>query len=237
MAELECPPAGGALSIPDGPARRALVEVLAQAFLDNPMNRVLHGPDPRRRLRANRAGLRSLVLDSGGHVEIRVLHHAGEVVGGFVARRPDGPPLPRPRLRRTLGGLFVQGPTAMLRWGQLGRELKQIHPTYAHWYLAVLGVTPAWWGCGFGSTLLGALMSLVAEDPAPLYLESDRPESIRFYRDRGFEARAAIERFGVKCVGLEHRIDGDSGNSCDPVRFSGGSGPRSARHPGPGSSR
>ena len=47
---------------PEGTESRALAEVLALAFRDNPLNRAVIGGSEARRLRANRAGMRASLI-------------------------------------------------------------------------------------------------------------------------------------------------------------------------------
>lgn len=213
------------LEKPDGPARRALVDVLARAFRDNPMNRTIHGRDPARRVRANRAGLKALVLDLHPWTEARVIRNEGRVAGGFIAVSPGRYPLPGASLRRQLGCLFWQGARAMDRWGFVTEALAREHPFDPHWYLAVLGVEPALQGQGLGTRLLDGLRALVADRPGPIYLESDRPESVAFYRARGFEVLGELRLFDVACARLalasEGNSSGDEADLCDaPARRS-----------------
>ncbi|MBY0402161.1 GNAT family N-acetyltransferase [Myxococcota bacterium] len=209
------------LEQPDRSGRRALVDVLARAFRDNPMNRAIHGPNPARRVRANRAGLRALVLDLHPWTEARVIRNEGRVVGGFVAVPPGGHPLPGASLRRQLGCLFWQGARAMDRWGFVTETLMREHPIDPHWYLAVLGVEPHCQGTGIGTQLVSGLRALVAAEPFPIHLESDRAESVAFYRARGFEALGESRIFDVACVRLgwtpEHKSSGDEADLCNAV--------------------
>lgn len=216
---------------PDGTGdrrlRRSLLEVLARAFRDNPMNVAIHGPRPAQRLRANRAGLRALVLDSAGLATSRVVLHEGRVVGGFVALAPGRYPLPAPRLARQLSCWLGQGARAMDRWSRVTNDLMVVHPNYPHWYLAVLGVEPAWQGRGVGGRLLEALMALAEAGPFPIYLESDREPSVRFYCARGFAVVQAVRIQGVDCWCLARGAPGVRSGAdapgaqrvlCDPVR-------------------
>ena len=77
---------------------KELLEALALAFRDNPMNVAIHGSNPRRRVRANRAGLRALVLDSADQAIARVIRHEDRVVGGFIVVPPGGFPMARQKL-------------------------------------------------------------------------------------------------------------------------------------------
>jgi hypothetical protein len=118
--------------------------------------------------------------------------------------------------------MLSQGIRAMERWGQVNRELGLIRPVEPHWYLAVLGVAPWAWRRGWGRALVEALGQLVARQPAPIYLEADRPQSVRFYQGLGFENRAEIDVLGVRCVCLGRGFPGVPVDLCDPVRVTAG---------------
>lgn len=201
--------------------RRALLEALARAFLDNPMNRRIHGPDPGRRLRANRAGLRALVLDERPGAEARVVRHEGRVVGGFVAVAPGFFPLPGASLGRQLACLVQQGARAMEQWGFVTEALGRFHPSGPHWYLAVLGVAPDYQRRGLGARLLEDLSLLAGRCPAPIYLESDRAESVAFYRARGFVVVGQERLLDVPCWRLVRdsspASSGEASDLCNAV--------------------
>lgn len=205
----------------DARDRRALVEVLARAFLDNPMNRRLHGPRPERRLRANRAGLRALVLDLHRWTEARVIRNEGRIVGGFVAVPPEQVPLPAASLRRQLGCLVWQGARAMEGWSRVTEALRREPPPAAHWYLATLGVDPRWQGRGFGRALVESLVALAAPSGLAIQLECDRPESVDFYRARGFERWGCVRVFDLPCWRLARasgvNSSGEGSDLCNSV--------------------
>jgi len=203
---------------PDPRARRELLNVLALAFRDNPMNVAIHGPQPKRRVRANRAGLRALVLDTADEALARVIRHEGRVVGGFVAVPPGGFPLSSPSAGRQIRCFLRQGVHAMNRWRAVTDSLGQYHPSEDHWYLAVLGITPGLQGYGFANRLIDELDRMIESDPCPVYLESDREQSMRFYLARGFAPRAETKLYGVRCWCLGRGFAGADGNICDSVR-------------------
>jgi ribosomal protein S18 acetylase RimI-like enzyme len=205
---------------PDPTARRELLEALALAFRDNPMNVAIHGSNPRRRVRANRAGLRALVLDSADQAIARVIRHEDRVVGGFIVVPPGGFPIARQKLGRQIGCLIGQGARAMDRWSSVTAYLGLYHPDTDHWYLAVLGIVPWLRGYGFGSRLIEALGRITESNPCPLYLESDREASMRFYLARGFALRDEIELQGVRCWCLGRGFAGIDRDLCDSVRES-----------------
>ena len=206
------------LADPDAQDRRALLQVLSLAFRDNPMNIAIHGPRPAKRVRANRAGLRGLVLDTAGETCTRVVRHQNRVVGGFVAVPPGRFPLDAQSMGRQIGCLFGQGFRAMRDWGAVTSELGLHHPNSPHWYLAVLGVEPEFQGQGFGNQLLQALFRMMKDDPAFLYLESDRPASVDFYLGRGFSICTETKLIGVDCWCLARRSPDVDEDLCDSVR-------------------
>ena len=196
------------IETPDRAGRRALLDVLARAFRDNPMNVAIHGADPRRRLRANRAGLAALVLDAADPIEMRVLRRDDRILGGWIAAPPGLRVLPSPSWWRQVGCLWHQGVAAMDAWGRVSGALGPQKPLADHWYLAVLGVVPDHWGEGIGGRLLASLGEVVharasgRDEAAAIYLECDRPESVAFYRARGFETLHVLEVEAVDCWGL-----------------------------------
>jgi GNAT superfamily N-acetyltransferase len=209
-----------AIETPDPRARRALLDVLSLAFRDNPMNVAIHGPRAAHRVRANRAGLRALVLDSAEQTLSRVIRDQGRVVGGLIVCPPGEFPIISPSLARQIGCLFVQGGRAMERWSEVTSHMGQFHPNQAHWYLAVLGVVPACQGRGFGGRLIAELDRMVERNPHPVYLESDREASVEFYLRRGFEVREEQRLGGIRCWSLGRGFAGESGDLCDSVRES-----------------
>lgn len=206
------------LQLPDRAQRRALLGVLARAFRDNPMNVEIHGPNLRRRIQANRAGLRSIVLDSAELIDSRVIALDGRLVGGFLLAPPELPVLPTPHFLRQVGCFFQQGARAMDRWGAVTQRLGQERPLYPHWYLAVLGIEPAEQGKGLGGRLLDSIFETVNARPAPLYLECDQPSSVEFYLQRGFEVRSEQAVNGVQTWCLGAGFADESLDLCDSVR-------------------
>jgi hypothetical protein len=85
----------------------------------------------------------------------------------------------------------------------------------------VLGVAPTCWGLGLGGQLVDALSVLTARAPGPIYLESDRAESVAFYRARGFEVVGEQRILGVPCWRLVRtptpHSSGDASDLCNAV--------------------
>lgn len=190
----------------------AVADLLARAFRDNPMNRAVLRRRPASRVRANRVGARLLlerareaghvlVATSGAGAESRASPTGGTLVGALVGFGPDLPPPPTPGLHH-LTLLLRQGLRATWRWGVVQAELAAIRPTDRHWTLAMVGVEPGDWGRGLGAGLVARWVAAVAHDPAPAWVETDRPELVPFYRRFGFEPEARARVHGVEVVGL-----------------------------------
>jgi ribosomal protein S18 acetylase RimI-like enzyme len=58
------------------------------------------------------------------------------------------------------------------------------HP---HWYLANLGVAPAYQGQGIGASLLQPVLKRADSEGLPCYLETSTSSAVRFYQRQGFE--------------------------------------------------
>ena len=56
-----------------------------------------------------------------------------------------------------------------------------------HWYLPIIGVTPAWQGRGYGAALLRAVLERCDADRMPAYLEASSARSRDLYERSGFE--------------------------------------------------
>jgi GNAT superfamily N-acetyltransferase len=66
--------------------------------------------------------------------------------------------------------------------------IERKHPrTPPHWYLASIGVTPAWQGRGYGSALLRPVLERCDAAGTPAYLEASTPRNRALYERHGFE--------------------------------------------------
>jgi len=189
---------------------RAVAELLARAFRDNPMNRAVLRRSPAARVRANRIGARLLLqrARAAGHVLVAgadeavdpsgsLLFPEGALIGFEPLRRPP----PRPSLGH-LGLILRQGLAATLRWGVVQAELTLIRPSEAHWTLAMVGVAPEAQRRGVGAALVGRWVEGIERAPAPAWVETDRRELVPFYRRFGFEPAARCTVYGVEVVGM-----------------------------------
>ena len=62
------------------------------------------------------------------------------------------------------------------------------HPrSPAHWYLPIIGVSPAWQGRGYGAALLRPVLERCDRERTPAYLEASTPRNRALYARHGFE--------------------------------------------------
>lgn len=190
---------GWKVSALSAPEAEAAARVLARAFRDNPLNRaVIRRRSARGRERSNRAGLRGQVPIAIEHGRVLAAHEpGGGLIGVLMATPPGAHPLPSPggwqRLRSALG----QGLGVAERWADAYRLLADHHPVVRHWYLDTLGVDPVRQGRGAGAALLRAFLASVEADGLPVFLETDRPENLRFYARVGFEVDDELTVLGT----------------------------------------
>jgi len=176
------------------------LDLLARAFRDNPLNAaVIDDPAPERRLRCNLHGMRAMLPVARAQGQLLGLRCDGRLAAALVGAPPGGHPLPPGALGARLRCLLGQGWRVAHRWGEVFEALTALHPSEPHAYLGTLGVDPELQGRGLGRALLsGWLLRLDAQEPAPVYLETDRSEFIPFYERAGFGVVAETELFGAR---------------------------------------
>jgi GNAT superfamily N-acetyltransferase len=162
--------------------------VLARAFEDDPHFSWIVRDEETRLERLERAFalfIRAIWLpqDHG------LIHE--QLIGAALWMPPRTWHVPIPtQLRLTPATVRVlRADTPRLLWALTFIERK--HPRAPHWYLPIIGVTPAWQGRGYGSALLGATLRRFDRERAPAYLEASTPRNVALYERHGFKV---IER-------------------------------------------
>lgn len=100
-------------------------------------------------------------------------------------------------------GLWEQlkyGPTfaAIVKWTRLfevmrgTKEILDFHPHEPHHYLAVLGVDPPAQGRGVGPALIAPMLARCDREAIGAYLETSKPENVRFYQRFGFRVTREV---------------------------------------------
>ena len=170
-------------------------DVLARALFSDPLC-VYTQPDPAARL-SQFGWLFSQLIREGARRQ-------GSYVVTFV-RRPHGvavwtPPHAGAAAAREMPGSEMEqreqrfGPGAYDRFTTACRHAERIHRECVagpHWYLELLGVSPAFQGHGIGSALLAPVLRRADQEGLPCYLETFLPENVPFYRRHGFQVAHA----------------------------------------------
>lgn len=198
MAAHATPAPPGAIEPLAPRLQREAAEVLARAFRDNPLNVAVLGPDPQRRLRANRAAMRELVPLALRHGAVLCATAQGRCAGVLMGAPPFRYPFPAPSLPALVASWLRQGMRARARWALVFRHLDARHPREPHWYVAALGVDPDAQRRGFGRALIGALAARADADGVFSYLETDRPENVAFYEAAGYAVEGESCCLGVR---------------------------------------
>ena len=200
-----------------GLPEESVAELLARAFVSNPLNLAVVGRTEKARYRANLHGMRSLLGAARQGAEVRVAVLGDEPVAVLVGVPPEAYPLPPPPVALQLRAVLGQGPRILGRWAQVYDRLQLAHPVAPHAYLGILGVDPEQQRRGYGAALLADWLRSVDEASLASYLETDRQSNVEFYARAGFEVQEELEVLGVRvfCMGRAARADNDRGGMLD----------------------
>ncbi|MFF0544440.1 GNAT family N-acetyltransferase [Nocardia thailandica] len=162
--------------------------VLAAAFQEDPvMSWIL--PDARRRSAGLphffRAAARHLFLPAGGSALARGAD--GAVAGAALWTPPGTWPVGAGAQVRALPGMLRGFGRRIGAGKRVGDLLEHHHPAEPHWYLAMIGTSPAARGAGHGYALMRAGLDRADADRAPAYLESSNPANVPYYERFGFD--------------------------------------------------
>jgi GNAT superfamily N-acetyltransferase len=73
------------------------------------------------------------------------------------------------------------------------QRVEQAHPSEPHYYLAILGVSPAAQGSGLGSALLRPMLDRCDREGVPAYLESSKERNVPFYERHGWRVTGELD--------------------------------------------
>lgn len=168
------------------PDLRPATEVLARAFLTDPlMSWAL--PDDTRRLER----LRRLFFLLGRRLwfQHRLTYVTGGVAGAAIWVPPERWHVSPLRQAALLPGM-VRGVGArnLPRLLRFSTAMESEHPREPHHYLPVIGVDPAWQGRGLGTALLAPMLARCDREGVGAYLEATSPRNRACYERNGFVA-------------------------------------------------
>jgi ribosomal protein S18 acetylase RimI-like enzyme len=176
----------------------AAADVLGRGMRDNPINIAAFGASAHHRQRALARFFRPA---------LRGLYRRGEILGAFGEEILSGvcgmapPGRCQPTLRDKLSvlpGLLIgnspQVPLRVLSWTGAWSSRDPGEP---HWHLGPVAVDVHLQGQGIGSQLLAAFCANVDRQRSIAYLETDKPENVRFYEKFGFAVVAEALVLGI----------------------------------------
>ncbi len=174
-----------------------VLDVLARGMRDNPLHVAAFGEDPERRRRRFR-GLMAAAFSIRDFSHTLVARREDGAIVGVCGMMPPGNCLPDFRQRlRLLPTLLSIGPRAVGRTMRWLDVWEKHDPEERHWHLGPLAVDAPLQGMGVGSRLMqvfSAQMDAAREDA---YLETDKPENVRFYERFGYRVVCEQEVLGV----------------------------------------
>jgi GNAT superfamily N-acetyltransferase len=177
--------------------RGAVLDVLTEAYVTNPIHVAVFGGAGPDQARQNRAFFSALLGMLEGTRLVAL--HDGSVVGyvqwvSYPGCRPsrDAVASVMPRLLAALADGVASRLTTWLRaW-------RERDPDAAHSHFGPIAVSPSRQGIGIGRLLIQeycARLDLTAESG---YLETDRPENVGFYAKSRFEVTSEMDVLGVR---------------------------------------
>lgn len=114
-------------------------------------------------------------------------HGTADISGDFAGVALWLPPGIEPdRTRLTEICVATCPPQVLEELGPLMEQVAALKPTEPHWYLPMIGVDPAYQGCGHGSALLAHAGERFDREGALAVLESSHPRNIPLYERYGF---------------------------------------------------
>ncbi len=170
--------------------------VLARGMRDNPNQIAAYGPDPEVRYRGLELCFLRLLPLMPHRPWIGL--QGGTVVAVWGTAMPGACRLRwHQRLRMVPAMLPCGFPTTrrLLTW--FG-DWESRDPADEHWHLGPVAVDKPLQGRGLGSRMMAAWCDMLDEHGAAAYLETDKPENVRFYRKFGFEEVAEATVLGVQ---------------------------------------
>ena len=171
----------------------AAAGMLARAFVTNPLHVATFGPDQQA---ANDAFFRvGLPLMKGRRLAAL---QDGTLVG-FIHWIESPLCQPSDQEKRRLGPLMLRtvGIRAAWRLRSWLTTWSTHDPRVSHVHLGPVGVLPELQGRGIGSLLMKPYCEQLDGQRQVGYLETDRPEKVRFYRRFGFEVAAEVRVLGL----------------------------------------
>jgi GNAT superfamily N-acetyltransferase len=160
-----------------------LSDALQAAFWDDP---VMAWLTPKEKTRSRHLGKMFNVLLTVHYLPMRTVWTTSDTLGAALWAPPG-------HWRMNYFDMFRAAPIFSIALGsrvlpakRFLIEVDEHHPKEPHWYLGVLGTSPAHQGKGVGSAVLQPVLEHCDEAGLPAYLESSKEANIPFYNRHGF---------------------------------------------------
>jgi ribosomal protein S18 acetylase RimI-like enzyme len=168
--------------------------VLGRGYRDTPLSVAIYSDDVERRLRSVERvmGRRIAAMEPPPLVARR----EGVIVGVCGLATPGACQLSTSERERAA---VPQGGASgsLVKLLEMAAEWDRHHPNEPHWHLGPVAVEPALQGNGIGGLMVERFCALVDADGGTAFLETDRPENVRFFERFGFVTAAEAEVIGV----------------------------------------
>jgi ribosomal protein S18 acetylase RimI-like enzyme len=172
------------------------VGVLARGMRDNPLHVAAYGDDPERRLRCHARLMRGLFHVFRAQQPICAIRD-GRLVG-VTGVAPGGTCQPTAAQRlRLLPSVVALGPRTAARVGKWISIWAKRDPDETHVHLGPLAVDAHVQGQGIGSLIMQEHCRRLDGTSEVGYLETDKPDNVRFYERFGFEVIGEEPVLGV----------------------------------------
>lgn len=164
----------------------AAVAVLARGMRDNPLQVAAYGEDPERRERVHAKLVTGLFRVFTAQQPLCAIEN-GTIIG-VTGVAPIGTCRPSAvQGLRLTPGLMSVGPRTAVRVGKWVAAWAKRDPDEEHVHLGPLAVDRDHQGRGIGSQLMAEHCRRLDAAHEVGYLETDKPENVRFYKKFGFE--------------------------------------------------
>lgn len=138
--------------------------------------------------------IQAIMRDVMKYGEVSVVEIGGRVAGAAAWLPPGATPLTgrrRARVSLATSRALVKGRNRRIGLRLLD-EVARSQPTEPHWYLALLGIDPAFQRRGLGGALLAPQLSECDATSTSAFLETQKVENLVFYERFGFRVLKEI---------------------------------------------
>lgn len=189
-----------------------ILDVLTRGTGDNPLHVAAFGNDAELRLRRLRRFLSETAIALDWGPNMLVARGVNDEIAGVCNAMAPGECLPSPsRQLRMLPSLLSNRPHTAGRATRWLDSWEKHDPEERHWHLGPMAVDTHLQGKGVGSLLMRVFCARMDAAREDAYLETDKPQNVRFYERFGFEGVGEEEVLGVSNWFMLRRAEGRHG--------------------------